>query len=105
MGRIQRKEALKNKKKSNKFKSAEKTRKQLRKEKRQQKKISRAIYYQKNKSRNQSEKVIEKPTHSLKKIDDIITSREEEENIERKKIHVTIFEILININHLFAHNN
>jgi len=53
MGRIQHKGVLNTK--SNKSKSIQKTRKQLRKEKRQQKKISRAMYYQKKKSKNQSE--------------------------------------------------
>lgn len=56
MGRIQRKGTLGTKSKSNKSKSIQKTRKQLRKEKRQQKKISRATYYQRNKSKNQLEK-------------------------------------------------
>ncbi|KYM85407.1 Nucleolar MIF4G domain-containing protein 1 [Atta colombica] len=53
MGRIQHKGVLNTK--SKKSKSIQKTRKQLRKEKRQQKKISRAMYYQKKKSKNQSE--------------------------------------------------
>ena len=53
MGRIQHKGVLNTK--SNKSKSIQKTRKQLRKEKRQQKKISRAMYYQKKKSKKQSE--------------------------------------------------
>ena len=57
MGRIQHKGVLNTK--SNKSKSIQKTRKQLRKEKRQQKKISRAVYYQKKKSKNQSEQILE----------------------------------------------
>lgn len=56
MGRIQRKGTPNTKSKVNKSKSIQKTRKQLRKEKRQQKKISRAVYYQKKKSIDQSEK-------------------------------------------------
>lgn len=56
MGRIQRKGTPNTKSKVNKSKSIQKTRKQLRKEKRQQKKISRAAYYQKKKSIDQSEK-------------------------------------------------
>ncbi|XP_032676324.1 nucleolar MIF4G domain-containing protein 1 homolog [Odontomachus brunneus] len=77
MGRIRRKEISKNKKKINKIKSTEKTRKQLRKEKRQQKKISRAIYYQKNRSRNQSKET--KSTRSVRRIDNVMTLREKEE--------------------------
>ncbi|KYQ46176.1 Nucleolar MIF4G domain-containing protein 1 [Trachymyrmex zeteki] len=57
MRRIQHKGALNTK--SNKSKSIQKTRKQLRKEKRQQKKISRAMYYQKKKSKNQLEQTLE----------------------------------------------
>ncbi|XP_018378058.1 PREDICTED: nucleolar MIF4G domain-containing protein 1 homolog isoform X2 [Trachymyrmex cornetzi] len=57
MGRILHKGVLNTK--SNKSKSIQKTRKQLRKEKRQQKKISRAMYYQKKKSKNQSEQILE----------------------------------------------
>ncbi|KAG5309067.1 NOM1 protein, partial [Acromyrmex insinuator] len=57
MGRIQHKGVLSTK--SNKSKSVQKTRKQLRKEKRQQKKISRAMYYQKKKSKNQSQQILE----------------------------------------------
>ncbi|TGZ53119.1 nucleolar MIF4G domain-containing protein 1 [Temnothorax longispinosus] len=59
MGRIQRKKTLDTKSKINKAKSIQKTRKQLRKEKRQQKKISRAEYYQKKKSKNQSGKIVQ----------------------------------------------
>ncbi|KAG5325895.1 NOM1 protein, partial [Pseudoatta argentina] len=57
MGRIQHKGVLNTK--SNKSKSIQKTRKQLRKEKRQQKKISRAMFYQKKKSKNQSDQILE----------------------------------------------
>ncbi|KAG5320029.1 NOM1 protein, partial [Acromyrmex heyeri] len=57
MGRIQHRGVLNTK--SNKSKSIQKTRKQLRKEKRQQKKISRAMFYQKKKSKNQSEQILE----------------------------------------------
>lgn len=97
MGRVERKKTPGNKKNSNKFKSAEKTRKQLRKEKRQQKKISRAVYYQKKKSKNQSEKTNEKSTEDLRKINNIKTLREneEEKNSNRKNTPVIIFKIFI----------
>ncbi|XP_011696022.1 PREDICTED: nucleolar MIF4G domain-containing protein 1 [Wasmannia auropunctata] len=59
MGRVQRKGTLNAKSKiNNKSKSIQKTRKQLRKEKRQRKKMSRAEYYQRKKSKNQSEKTL-----------------------------------------------
>lgn len=96
MGRVQRKETSRNKKRINKIKPVEKTRKQLRKEKRQQQKISRAIYYQKNRSRNQSGKTIEKSTRGVRKVDNVMTSKEKEEergeqNNERGKTLVIIF--------------
>ncbi|XP_014478032.1 PREDICTED: nucleolar MIF4G domain-containing protein 1 [Dinoponera quadriceps] len=84
MGRIERKEAPKNKKKFNKIKPAQKTRKQLRKEKRQQKKISRAVYYQKNRSKNQSEESTEKSTRGLE---------EDEGNNERRKTLIPLKEV------------
>ncbi|KAL6264325.1 hypothetical protein P5V15_004434 [Pogonomyrmex californicus] len=68
MVRIQHK-GTPNSRKNNKSKPMQKTRKQLRKEKRQQKKINKAAYYQKNRPKNQSEKVSE-ISHKLSKIDD-----------------------------------
>ncbi|XP_018405133.1 PREDICTED: nucleolar MIF4G domain-containing protein 1 homolog [Cyphomyrmex costatus] len=59
MGRIQHKKVLNTKNNIKKSKSIQKTRKQLRKEKRQQKKTNRAMYYQKKKSKNQSEQTLE----------------------------------------------
>lgn len=67
MGRIQRKETPKTKKRIRKIKPTGKTRKQLRKEKRLQKKINKAMYYQNNRSKSQPDETIEK-SRDLKKI-------------------------------------